>query len=58
MEEDIMFLKDPQAAIDYQVDWTAALDTGIGLQSSQWSVEPTESGGIAVQSSAIAGAIA
>jgi hypothetical protein len=53
-----MFLKDPDAVIDYQVDWTAAIGAGNGLQSSQWAVQPSESGGIVVISSAVEAAVA
>lgn len=53
-----MFLKDPDAVIDYRIDWSAAIGAGGTLQSSQWVVQPVEAGGVAVQSSAIAGQVA
>lgn len=53
-----MFLKDPETVIDYQVDWTAALAAGSGLQTSEWAVVPGEAGGVAVVWSAVDGAMA
>jgi hypothetical protein len=41
-----MFLKDPDAAIDYRVDWAAALGGELSLASSMWTVAPLEAGGL------------
>lgn len=39
-------LKDPQATVDYAVDWRADyLDETDNLADSQWTVEPDEPGG-------------
>ena len=34
------FLKDPDATLDYQVDWTAWLETGETITVSTWTVDP------------------
>lgn len=37
-----VFLKDPDATIDYMVDWGSGyLEPGETIQSSGWSVKPT-----------------
>ncbi len=40
-------VKDPQARVDYAIDWTGYLD-GATIAASLWSVVPDEAGGIAV----------
>lgn len=42
------YLKDPQARVDYAIDWVGYLD-GATLAASLWSVVPDEAGGIAVE---------
>lgn len=44
-------LKDPDATLDYAVDWGTEYLAGDVLQSSGWSVSPVEPGGAAVVSS-------
>ena len=41
------YLKDPQARVDYAIDWAPYLD-GQTIVASLWSVAPAEAGGIAV----------
>jgi len=41
------YLKDPDATSDYGIDWTDYLD-GRTIVASSWSVEPIETGGIAI----------
>lgn len=42
-------LKDPDAVLDYRIDWGADyLAEGELLSASQWSVGPDEAGGISV----------
>ena len=41
-------LKDPEAALDYAVDWGADYLGGDALVASAWTVSPDEPGGIAV----------
>jgi hypothetical protein len=42
-------LKDPDAVLDYSIDWGAEyLDDGELLAASEWSVDPDESGGVSV----------
>lgn len=53
-----MFLKDPQAVLDYRVDWDAALGPAIDIVSSEWSVRPAEAGGVSVAGSGLAGLVA
>lgn len=50
-----MFLKDPDAVLEYAVDWAAALGGGVTLVASDWRVEPVEAGGVDVVSGQIAG---
>ncbi len=41
------YLKDPHSRVDYAIDWLGYLD-GQTVAASQWTVTPTEVGGIAV----------
>jgi hypothetical protein len=41
------YLKDPDAAVDYAIDWTPYLD-GRTIVASAWSVAPAEMGGVAI----------
>jgi hypothetical protein len=41
-------LKDPDAVLDYMVDWGAEYLGVDQLSNSEWSVEPDEPGGITV----------
>jgi hypothetical protein len=42
------YLKDPQSRVDYAIDWASYLD-GQTIVDSDWTVEPAEAGGIAVE---------
>lgn len=53
-----MFLKDPDAAVDYRVDWAAALSAEVELAASVWSVVPSEPFGLVVDAQQMAGGIA
>jgi hypothetical protein len=45
-------LKDPEAVLDYAIDWGAQyLDEGDLLADSSWSVEPDEPGGVSIAGS-------
>ena len=45
-------LKDPDAVLDYTIDWGAEyLAPGELLATSEWSVEPAEAGGVNVAGS-------
>ena len=44
-------LKDPEAALDYAVDWGAEYLSGDALQASSWSVSPEEPGGAIIAGS-------
>ena len=46
-----LLLKDPEALIDYSVDWGADYLTGDILTESSWTVSPAESGGVSIVSS-------
>jgi hypothetical protein len=50
-----MFLKDPEAVVDYQVDWSAALAGALTIASSSWTVTPTEAGGVVVAGAGVDG---
>jgi hypothetical protein len=41
-----VLLKDPEAALDYAVDWGAEYLNGDSLSQSSWQVTPVEIGGI------------
>lgn len=44
-----LLLKDPEAVLDYAIDWGAQyLGQGDLLADSSWSVEPDEPGGVTV----------
>lgn len=43
-----LLLKDPEAALDYAVDWGAEYLSGDALTQSAWEVEPVETGGVQI----------
>jgi len=43
-----LLLKDPAALLDYAVDWGADYLNEDQIETSAWSVEPQEDGGVAV----------
>lgn len=43
-----LLLKDPEAVLDYSVDWGAEYLLGDLIAESQWSVDPDEPGGVAI----------
>ena len=43
-----LILKDPDARVDYAIDWGAHYLDGQTIAASQWSVHPDEDDGIAV----------
>ena len=46
-----LLLKDPEALLDYSVDWGADYLSGDTLTESSWTVSPAESGGLSIVSS-------
>ena len=50
-----LLLKDPDAALDYAVDWGAEYASGDSLIESEWDVSPVEEGGVAVVDGEVAG---
>lgn len=46
-----LLLKDPEAVLDYAVDWGVEYLGGDALTQSSWSVVPAESGGLSIVSS-------
>jgi hypothetical protein len=44
------YLKDPQARIDYELDWGGGYLDGQTIVASSWTVAPDEAGGITVES--------
>lgn len=36
-----LFIHDPQALLDYSVDWTLWMDDGDTITSSTWTITPT-----------------
>ena len=44
------YLKDPEARVDYAIDWSGYLD-GQTIAESQWTATPDEAGGIAIEQS-------
>jgi hypothetical protein len=53
-----MFLKDPQASLDYRVDWAPALAPGSAISTSSWAVTPVEAGGVVPSDAGLAGLVA
>ena len=49
-----IFLKDPSAAVDYGVDWSAGYLVGRTIGSSTWRVSPDGAGAIVVEATQIA----
>ena len=43
-----LLLKDPEAVLDYSVDWGAEYLLGDLIAQSQWSVDPDETDGVAI----------
>ena len=46
-----LILKDPAALLDYAVDWGADYLTNDTIDTSAWTIDPAEAGGITVSSS-------
>jgi hypothetical protein len=46
-----LLLKDPEAALDYAVDWGAQYLAGDVLSASSWRVIPAEPGGVSILAS-------
>ncbi|MCF2514584.1 hypothetical protein LVY65_05830 [Sphingomonas sp. G124] len=46
-----LLLKDPEATLDYSVDWGCEYLAGDALASSDWAISPAEVGGVSVVSS-------
>ncbi|WP_066514732.1 phage fiber-tail adaptor protein [Sphingobium cloacae] len=46
-----LYLKDPQARIDHEIDWSAYL-AGQHVTGSLWHVSPVEAGGVVVEADA------
>lgn len=51
-----IYLKDPQARIDYAIDWIPGFLGSASIAESAWSVSPEEPGGIAVDTASTLGA--
>ena len=43
-----LILKDPDAVLDYSVDWGAEYLAGDAIADSAWDVAPAETGGVAI----------
>jgi hypothetical protein len=52
-----LLLKDPDAALDYAVDWGAEYLNGDAIAASSWEVVPAEAGGVVVAGSAFDAAL-
>jgi len=53
-----LLLKDPEAALDYAVDWGAEYLNGDLISQSSWQVIPVETGGIEAVDSRFDGKVA
>ena len=49
-----LYLKDPDATVDYAIDWALYLD-GKTIVASAWSVAPEEAGGAAIEEASFDG---
>jgi len=47
------YLKDPQARVDYAIDWSIHLD-GQTIDASMWLVVPDEEGGVVAEEASFA----
>ncbi|MEO6433412.1 MAG: hypothetical protein ABIO29_05495 [Sphingomicrobium sp.] len=45
-----LLLKNPDAVLDYSIDWGAEYLDGELIAASAWSVEPAETGGVTIVS--------
>lgn len=43
-----LLMKDPEAVLDYSIDWGAEYLGGDLLADSQWTVSPEEPGGVSI----------
>lgn len=43
-----LLLKDPDAVLDYSIDWGSQYLSGDALADSSWAVSPVEPGGVAI----------
>jgi hypothetical protein len=43
-----LLLKDPEASLDYAVDWGAEYLNGDAISQSEWQVVPVEAGGLVI----------
>ena len=43
-----LLMKDPDAVLDYAIDWSAEYLGEDMLAQSEWTVEPDEAGGVAI----------
>ncbi|RJF90781.1 hypothetical protein [Sphingomonas cavernae] len=50
-----IYLKDPQARIDYAIDWNPGFLAGASIAESAWSVSPEEPGGVEVDTASMLG---
>jgi hypothetical protein len=46
-----LYVKDPQARIDYAIDWSAAYLDGQAIAQSIWTISPAEADAISVAAS-------
>ena len=46
-----LLLKDPEAVLDYAVDWGREYLGGDALTESSWTISPAESGGLSIAAS-------
>jgi hypothetical protein len=52
-----MFLKDPDAVLEYRVDWCDALVQGVSITSGEWRIHPLEDGGLYVVDESVDGVL-
>lgn len=43
-----MFVKDPDAELDYRIDWSALCGGGLSIVDSRWSVAPADTAAVVV----------
>lgn len=48
-----LFLKDPDASLDWTVDWAAGYLDGQTITNSRWSALPDENGGVVIAATMI-----
>jgi hypothetical protein len=53
-----MFLKDPAARLDYEVDWSAICGPDRAVVAADWTVTPQQDGGVTIADESLEACVA